>query len=62
MQYIVALVIAFGVFMIAADTFHIPYLRTSMAMDRLARRQKEQTSQVEIWLKGLAVWIAGSSG
>lgn len=59
MQYIVALVIAFGVFMIAADTFHIPYLRTSMAMDRLARRQKEKTSQVDIWLKGLAVWIAG---
>ena len=30
-----------------------------MAMDRLARRQKEKTSQVDIWLKGLAVWIAG---
>ncbi len=59
MQYIIALVIALGVFMIAADTFHIPYLRTSMAMDRLARRQKEKTSQVDIWLKGLAVWIAG---
>ena len=59
MQVIIALVIALGVFMIAADTFHIPYLRTSMAMDRLARRQKEKTSQVDIWLKGLAVWIAG---
>jgi len=59
MQYIIALVIALGVFMITADTFHIPYLRTSMAMDRLARRQKEKTSQVDIWLKGLAVWIAG---
>ncbi len=59
MQYIIALVIALGVFMIAADTFHIPYLRTSMAMDRLARRQKEKTSQMDIWLKGLAVWIAG---
>ncbi len=59
MQYIIALVIALGVFMITADTFHIPYLRTSMAMDRLARRQKEKTSQMDIWLKGLAVWIAG---
>ena len=59
MQVIIALVIALGVFMITADTFHIPYLRTSMAMDRLARRQKEKTSQVDIWLKGLAVWIAG---
>ena len=59
MQVIIALVIALGVFMIAADSFHIPYLRTSMAMDRLARRQKEKTSQVDIWLKGLAVWIAG---
>jgi len=59
MQVIIALVIALGVFMIAADSFHIPYLRTSMAMDRLARRQKEKTSQMDIWLKGLAVWIAG---
>jgi tight adherence protein C len=59
MQVIIALVTALGVFMIAADTFHIPYLRTSMAMDRLARRQKEKTSQMDIWLKGLAVWIAG---
>ena len=59
MQVIIALVIALGVFMIAADTLHIPYLRTSIAMDRLARRQKEKTSQVDIWLKGLAVWIAG---
>ena len=59
MQYIIALVIALGVFMIAADSLHIPYLRTSIAMDRLARRQKEKTSQVDIWLKGLAVWIAG---
>lgn len=59
MQVIIALVTALGVFMIAADSFHIPYLRTSMAMDRLARRQKEKTSQMDIWLKGLAVWIAG---
>ena len=59
MQVIIGLVIALGVFMIAADTLHIPYLSTSIAMDRLARRQKEKTSQVDIWLKGLAVWIAG---
>ena len=59
MQVIIGLVIALGVFMIAADSLHIPYLRTSIAMDRLARRQKEKTSQVDIWLKGLAVWIAG---
>lgn len=59
MQYVIAFIIALGVFFIAADTFRIPYLRTSIAMDRLARRQKEKTSRVDIWLKGLAVWIAG---
>lgn len=59
MQYIIAFVIALGVFLIATDTFRIPYLRTSLAMDHLTRRQKERTSQVDIWLKGLAVWIAG---
>jgi tight adherence protein C len=30
-----------------------------MAMDRLAHRQKEKTSRMDVWLKGLAVWIAG---
>ena len=59
MQFVIAFVISLGVFLIAADTFRIPYLRTSMAMDRLAHRQKEKTSKVDIWLKGLAVWIAG---
>ncbi len=59
MQVIIAFVISLGVFLIAADSFRIPYLRTSMAMDRLAHRQKEKTSKVDIWLKGLAVWIAG---
>ncbi len=59
MHYLIALFLSFGVFLIAADRLRIPYLSTSLAMDHLARRQEVQTSKVEIWLKGLAVWLAG---
>jgi len=59
MHCLIALLFSFGVFLIAADRLRIPYLSTSLAMDHLARRQEVQTSKVEIWLKGLAVWLAG---
>ncbi len=59
MHYLIALFLSFGAFLIAADRLRIPYLSTSLAMDHLARRQEVQTSRLEIWLKGLAVWLAG---
>ncbi len=58
MEYLIGLAFAAGVFLILCDLYRIPFLRTSVAYDRLAQRQVEKTSNLDIWLKGLAVWIS----
>ena len=58
MEYLIALAFAAGVFLILCDLYRIPFLRTSAAYDRLAQRQVEKTSSLDIWLKRLAVWIS----
>lgn len=46
-----------GAFLIGADYFRIPYIRTSLASRNLARRQRK-TGIAELWLKGISEWIA----
>ena len=58
MEYLIGLAFAAGIFLILCDLYRIPFLRTSVAHDRLAQRQIEKTSNLDIWLKGLAVWIS----
>ena len=58
MEYLIGLAFAAGVFLILCDLYRIPFLRTSVAYNRLAQRQVEKTSNLDIWLKGLAVWIS----
>ena len=47
-----------GTFLIAADLFQIPTIKTSKAMGSLAKRQKKKTSTIELWLRGFAEWTA----
>ena len=58
MEYLIALAFAAGIFLILCDLYRIPLLSTSVAYDHLAQRQVEKTSSLDIWLKGLAVWIS----
>jgi len=58
MEYLIALAFAAGIFLILCDLYRIPLLSTSVAYDHLAQRQVEKTSSLDIWLKGLAVWLS----
>ena len=58
MEYLIAIAFAAGIFLILCDLYRIPLLSTSVAYDHLAQRQVEKTSSLDIWLKGLAVWIS----
>ena len=47
-----------GLFLVAADFFRLPTLKTSKAMKSLSARQKSGPSSIDVWLEGLAVWIS----
>lgn len=47
-----------GLYMILADCFRLPYMRTSKAVANLARLQKEKTSNLDIVMGSLAAWFA----
>ncbi len=47
-----------GLFMMLADIFKVPYMRTSKAVNNLAKQQSEKTSSIDVWLSSLASFIA----
>ena len=58
MQYVIGMLLGTGVFFILADYIRIPLFASSKAANSLAKRQKTKTSTIELWLKGLAIWIS----
>lgn len=58
MKIFMIFLIGTGLFMILADCFRIPYMRTSKAVKNLAKQQKEKTSSIYVWLSSLASFIA----
>ena len=58
MEYLIGLAFAAGIFLMLCDLYRVPFVRTSAAYDRLAQRQVEKISSLDILLKGLAVWIS----
>lgn len=58
LPYLIGLLIGLGVFLVLADYFRIPFFATSKAVNTLAHRQEKKTSSLDVWLKGLAVWIS----
>lgn len=59
LQAIIGALIGAGLFFVLADIYAIPYYKTSKAVESLSKQQKEKTSGLDVWLKGLAVWLAG---
>lgn len=58
LQAIIGSLIGVGLFLILADTLRVPFLATSTAAGNLAKRQKQKTGTLEIWLHDLAMWIS----
>ena len=58
MQVIIGTLFGIGLFFILADVYAIPYYKTSKAVESLSKLQKEKTSGLDIWLGGIAGWLA----
>lgn len=58
LQLLIGGLLGIGIFLICADLFKIPFIKTSKTANNLSKRQKNKTSSVELWLCGLAQWIA----
>lgn len=58
MKIFMIFLIGTGLFMILANCFRIPYMRTSKAVKNLAKQQKEKTSSIDVWLTSFASFIA----
>ena len=57
-QTIVGALMGIGIFLILADYFRVPFMKTSKASNNLAKRQEKKTSTIDIWLGGLAMWLS----
>ena len=58
MQVIIGALFSVGLFFILADVYAIPYYKTSKAVESLSKLQKEKTSGLDLWLGGIAGWLA----
>ena len=58
MQVIIGALLGVGLFFILADVYAIPYYKTSKAVESLSKLQKEKTSGLDLWLGGIAGWLA----
>ena len=58
LQIIIGSLCGVACYFIMADVLHIPYIRTSKAVNNLAKLQRERTSSIDIWLGNLAAFIA----
>lgn len=54
----IGVLVGIAMFMILVDRFRIPYMRTSKAVNNLAKQQKEKTSSIDVWLSSVASFIA----
>ena len=57
-QVLIGMTFAVGVYFLLANRFQLPYYKTSKAIVSLSKRQKEKTSGLDVWLKGVSSWIA----
>lgn len=57
-KILVGMLVGIAAYFILADALKIPYVRTSRAVNNLAKRQREKTSALDVWLSNLAAFIA----
>ena len=57
-KLLIGLFVAVGAYFILADALKLPTVRTSRAVNNLAKRQTEKTSSIDVWLGNLASFLA----
>lgn len=57
-QAIIGALCGIGLYFVLADIKRIPYIKTSKAVLNLSKKQKEKSSGLDVWLKGIATWIS----
>jgi len=57
-QIIIAILLGLGLFFIIADLIKLPYIKTSKTIKNLSKRQKNKTSNLDVWLSDFALWIS----
>ena len=58
LQAIIGVLFGIGLFFIIADLTHIPYIKTSKAIESISKKKKDKTSSLDIWLRGIATWLS----
>ena len=58
LRIIIGILCGLGIFLILLDLYGIPYMKTSKAIESLAKKQTEKTSGLDVVLGNLASWIA----
>ena len=57
-QIMIGMTVGIGVYFLLANSLKVPYYKTSKAIVSLSRHQREKTSGLDVWLKGLASWLS----
>lgn len=50
--------LASGLYLILADLFRIPTIKSSQAINNIAKRQRETTGVLDVWLGNAAIWLS----
>ncbi|MDD4496392.1 MAG: secretion protein F, partial [Eubacteriales bacterium] len=58
LQAIIGTLCGIGLYFVIADIYRLPYLKTSKAVLNLSKKQKDKSNGLDVWLKGLAVWLS----
>lgn len=58
MQAIIGMLCGIGLYFVLADIYRLPYLKSSKAVGNLSRKQKDKSSGLDVWLKGIATWLS----
>lgn len=58
LQAIIGILCGIGLYFVLADIYRLPYLKSSKAVGNLSRKQKDKSSGLDVWLKGIATWLS----
>lgn len=58
MQAIIGMLCGIGLYFVFADIYRLPYLKSSKAVNNLSKKQKDKSSGLDVWLKGIAIWLS----
>lgn len=57
-QALIGILCGIGLYFVLVDIYRIPYLKSSKAVNNLSKKQKDKSSGLDVWLKGIATWLS----